>query len=246
MLIVVQNSNKSSTLVEKYNLVARCTVLVRLSCICIYVQSFEALNSPRTRCYSICHIQSINPPPQWQALHQQQVSNLYQSTYRELCRIDQLDVPSQLRLPKPLSHPWYCHVLTYCNYPTEQRFEKLRKVQNCSATLIFKTSKRTHASPLLTKLFFHVLRCSLRNCYALTDLLHLYIPFRSLRLSADTRTFRIPKRKKKFKGQHTFSHMVPLTWNKCPYSVHRAAAKPLFKILQFPTYHIIPLSPWTK
>ena len=221
MLIVVQNSNKSSTLVEKYNLVARCTVLVRLSCICIYVQSFEALNSPRTRCYSICHIQSINPPPRWQALHQQQVSNLYQSTYRELCRNDQLDVPSQLRLPKPLSHPWYCHVLTYCNYPTEQRFEKLRKVQNCSATLIFKTSKRTHASPLLNKL--HRLPVTQRTEYkvssmcfdlvwktaspSLSDQLHLYIPTRSLRSSAATRTFRIPKRKNRFQGQ--LMHLFP-------------------------------------
>ena len=151
---------------------------------------------------------------------------------------------SQLMLPKPLSHPWYCHVLTTVTLlsgMSQQFVEKRQKVQNCSTRLIFKTSKRTHASPLLTKLFFHMLRCSLRNCYALTDLLHLYIPFRSLRLSA-----RIQKRKKKFKGQHTFSHMVPLTWNKCPYSVHHAAAKSLFKILQFLTNHIIPLSPWTK
>ena len=172
-----------------------------------------------------------------------------QSTYLELRRISSVRHVLTVEATKTLVTSWYCHVLTtvmLLSGMPQQFVEKRQKVKNCSTRLIFKTSKRTHASPLLTKLFFHVLRCSLRNCYALTDLLHLYIPFRSLRLSADTRTFRIPKRKKKFKGQHTFSHMVPLTWNKCPYSVHRAAAKPLFKILQFPTYHIIPLSPWTK
>ena len=35
-------------------------------------------------------------------------------------------------------------------------------------------------------------------------MLHQYIPSRSLRSSADTRTFGIPKQKKKFQGQRTF------------------------------------------
>ena len=38
----------------------------------------------------------------------------------------------------------------------------------------------------------------------LSDLLHLHIPSRSSRSSADTRTFPIPKRKKTFQGQGTF------------------------------------------
>ena len=54
----------------------------------------------------------------------------------------QLDMSSQLMLPKPFSHPWYCHTLitvTPCcqgflntGIP-QQLIEKLRKVQNCSA-----------------------------------------------------------------------------------------------------------------
>ena len=78
-----------------------------------------------------------------------------------------------------------------------------------SAILIIKTSKRVHASPLLAKV--HWLPLVQRTEYKaysvctdvlsktappyLSDLLHLYIPSRSLRSSADTRTFRIPKRK---------------------------------------------------
>ena len=57
----------------------------------------------------------------------------------------------------------------------------------------------------------------------LSLLLHLYIPSRSLRSSADTRTFRIPKRKKTFQGQRTFSHLGPVSWNNLPYSVCYAA-----------------------
>ena len=96
------------------------------------------------------------------------VTCVSQSTYLELCRIYQLDVSPQLRLPKPLSHPWYCHVVTYCNSPTQQLFEKLQKVQNCSARLIFKTSKRTHASPLLNKL--HWLQIAQRIEYKVSSM----------------------------------------------------------------------------
>ena len=130
----------------------------------------------------------------------------------------------------------------------QQLIKKLQKVQNCSARLIFKTSKHTHASPLLTKL--HWLPVAQRieykvssMCYDvvsetappyLSDLLHLYIPSCSLRSSADTHTFQVPKWKKKFQGQCPFSHLGPVTWNKLPYSVRCAATKSQFKT-QFKT-----------
>ena len=49
-----------------------------------------------------------------------------------------------------LSHLDYCSSLL-SGIP-QQLIDKLQKVQNCSARLIFKTSKRTHISPLLAKL----------------------------------------------------------------------------------------------
>ena len=126
----------------------------------------------------------------------------------------------------------------------QQLIEKLQKVQNCSARLIFKTSKRTHASPLWTKLhWLPIAQISEYNvssmCFGvvsetappyLSDLLHLYIPSHSLRSLANTRTFQIPKQKKKFLGQHTFSYLRPVTWNKLPYSVRYAVTKSQFKI----------------
>ena len=135
----------------------------------------------------------------------------------------------------------------YCNFLLsgipQQLIDKLQKVQNCSARLIFKSSKCTHVSPLLTKL--HWLPIAQRIdykisslCYDvasdtaplyLSDLLRLYVPSRSLRSSADTRIFRIPRRKKKFQGQRAFSHLDPDTWNKLPYSVGHAQTQSQFK-----------------
>ena len=63
----------------------------------------------------------------------------------------------------------------------------------------------------------------------LSDLLRLYVPSRLLRSSADTRIFRLPKRKKKLQGQHAFCHLGPVTWNKIPYSVRCAQTQSQFK-----------------
>ena len=140
-----------------------------------------------------------------------------------------------------LSHLDYCNSLL-AGIP-QQLIDKLQKVQNCSARLIFKTSKCTHVSPLLAKL--HWLPIAQRIdykisflCYNvasdtallyLSDLLCLNVPSRSLRSSADTHIFRIPTQKKKFKGQHAFSHLGPVTWNKLPYSVRHAQTQSQFK-----------------
>ena len=131
------------------------------------------------------------------------------------CRVElaQLDISSRWGLPKPLSHPWYCYVLTtvtlFCQeYPNSSptKLQKLRGLKLFCQTH-FKTSKRAYAPPVLAKL--HWLPMVQRTEYKLSsmccdavsktalpymsDLLHRYIPSRSLRSSADTRTFRIPK-----------------------------------------------------
>ena len=124
----------------------------------------------------------------------------------------------------------------------QQLIDKLQNDQNCSARLIFKTSKCTHVSPLLAKL--HWLQIAQRTDYAisslhcdvsdtaplyLSDLLCLYIPSRSLHSSADTCIFRISTRKKKFQRQCAFSHLSSVTWNKLPYSVRHAQTQSQFK-----------------
>ena len=137
--------------------------------------------------------------------------------------------------------------LDYCNSLLsgipQQLIDKLQKVQDCSARLIFKASGRTHVSPLLAKLHWLPMAQKIADKISslcndvvsdtallyFSDLLCLYVPSRSLRSSADTRIFRISlmsklvtTRKKKFQGQRAFSHLGPVTWNKLPYSVRHA------------------------
>ena len=134
----------------------------------------------------------------------QQVNQVCQSTYLELSRISSVRHVLTVQATKTLgtylvlSRPDY-YISLFSGMP-QQFIEKLQKAQNCSAWLIFKTPKRTHASSLLTKL--HWLPIAQRieyrvssMCYDvvsetappyLSDLLRLYIPSRSLRSSADT------------------------------------------------------------
>ena len=86
----------------------------------------------------------------------QQVSKVCQSTYLELRRISSVRHVLIVEATKTLVTSLVLSFLDYCNSRLsgmpQQHIEKLQKVQNCSARLIFKTSKRSHALPLLTKL----------------------------------------------------------------------------------------------
>ena len=142
------------------------------------------------------------------------MSKICKSVYLEPRRISSVRHVLTVAATKTLMTSLVLSCLDYCNSLLsgipQQLLDKLRKVKNCSARLIFKTSKWTHVSPLLAKL--HWLPIAQRIdykmsslCYDvvsdtaplyLSDLLCLYVPSRSLRSSADTRIFRIPTRKK--------------------------------------------------
>jgi retron-type reverse transcriptase len=120
---------------------------------------------------------------------------------------------------------------------------KLQKVQNCAARLVFRCSKKTHVTPLIHAL--HWLPVTQRIDYklatmcfnvinqtaphALTELVTVYIPSRSLRSAADTRILTVPRRNKKTRGQRAFSYIGPVTWNKLPYSVRHSETPAQFK-----------------
>ena len=122
---------------------------------------------------------------------------------------------SQLRLPKPLSHLWYCHVLTtvtlFCQECPNSSSKNLRMFK---IVLPYSFLRPLNVLMLhhLTKLHWLLIAQRIEYevssvCYDvvsetappyLSDLLHLYIPSRSLSSSVDTCTFRIPKRKTQF------------------------------------------------
>ena len=79
-----------------------------------------------------------------------------QSAYLEHCRISSIRHVLTVDATKTLVTFLVLSCLDYCNSLLsgipQQLIDKLQKVQNYSARLIFKTSKCTHVSPLLAKL----------------------------------------------------------------------------------------------
>ena len=121
---------------------------------------------------------------------------------------------------------------------------------NCAAHFVFRASKHDHISPLLydlqwlsvdQRIWYNIISTLCYNVIFgsappyLSDLLQLYTPPRTLRSSADTQTFRVPHRRKKFQGQRAFSYIGPVTWNSLPFAVRHAQTLPSFKS-QLKTY----------
>ena len=78
----------------------------------------------------------------------QQVSKICQSAHLELRRISSIRHVCTVDARKTLVTSLFLSCLDYCNSLLsgirQQLIDKLQKVQNCSARLIFKTSKCTH------------------------------------------------------------------------------------------------------
>jgi hypothetical protein len=175
------------------------------------------------------------------------VHKICQAAYFELRKISTIRHYLTLQATKTLVTSLVLSRLDYGNSLLagipDNLLQKLQKVQNNAARLIFKTSKRTHTTPLLEKL--HWLPISHRIEYKLAtmcfnvinhtaptylcDLLSVYIPSRSLRSAADSRILKIPRRNTKSQGQRSFSYLGPVIWNKLPFSVRHADSPLQFK-----------------
>ena len=101
--------------------------------------------------------------------------------------------------------------LKYCNAPLAGSprvlLDKIQRVINCSARLIYKASKSAHVTPLFFGLHWLPISSRIQHKIALTcfhivpgtappyltELLHLYSPSRSLRSASDTRIIRVPR-----------------------------------------------------
>ena len=175
------------------------------------------------------------------------ITRVCQGAYFEIRRISCIRHLLTQEATKTLVTSFVLSRVDYCNSLLagipQNLIDKLQKVLNCAARLVFRASKREHVTPLLAKL--HWLPISKRIEYKictvcftiltgtappyLADLLEVYVPSRSLRSSADSRIFRIPRRHKKSHGQRAFSYFGPVTWNQLPYSIRHAPSLPAFK-----------------
>ena len=125
--------------------------------------------------------------------------------------------------------------LDYCNAvlagSPQVLLDKIQRVINCSARLIYKASKSAHITPLLFDLHWLPISSRIQHKIALTcfniisgtappylsKLLHLYSPSRSLRSASDTRIFRVPR------------VCRPVIWNSLSFSVRHVTSLPSIK-----------------
>ena len=125
--------------------------------------------------------------------------------------------------PPNLSFPVVLSRLDHCNGllagSPRVLLEKIQRVINCSARLIFKVPLSAHIAALLydrhwlpisgriqykiALICFHIVSGAAR--LYLSELLHLYSPSRSLRSASDTRIFRVPRMGRKRWGRDPFN-----------------------------------------
>ena len=137
--------------------------------------------------------------------------------------------------------------LDYCNAllsgSSQVLLDKIQRVVNCSARLIYKAPKSAHITSLLLDL--HWLPISSRIQYKIvltcfhivsgtappyiSELLHLYSPSRSLRSASDTRIFLVPRVWMRTLGERSFQCIGPVIWNSLLFSVRHATSLSSFK-----------------
>ena len=137
--------------------------------------------------------------------------------------------------------------LYYCNYVLlscpANVIQPLQRVQNYAARLVCKVSRSQSYTPLLMKLHWLPVEETVKYkccclCFKiitgsapayLSDLLQVYVPSRTLRSSADTRLFRVPKFRRVQHGHRAFSHSAATTWNSLPFAIRHISTFSAFK-----------------
>ena len=176
------------------------------------------------------------------------ISNICRSSFCELRRISNIRQYLDIHSTKILMCSLILSKIDYCNalyYGIPQKLiEKLEKIQNTAAKIIFKAKKSDHVTPLLMKL--HWLPVSARIEYKiallvfkfftdthfplyLSELFEIYKPKRTLRSSNDSRLLVKKKVRKKTYGNKSLTYAAPSIWNTLPFHVRHSKSISIFK-----------------
>ena len=162
------------------------------------------------------------------------VSSLCRSLYIEISRISLIrkylsfDVTVSLMVLLVLSKLDYGNALL--SGLSLDQLNKLQKVQNHAAKIIFKKKKTDHVTPLLKSLHWlpvkeridYKIDCLIFKCLNdlapqyLRNLLHLKQTSRHLRSANDKTLLLIPTTKLKSFGDRSFQYYGPFIWNTLP------------------------------
>ena len=176
------------------------------------------------------------------------ITNICRSANIELRRIASIRHLLTIDSTKTLVHSLVLSKLDYCNsllsnIPKVQ-IDRLQKIQNSAARIIFRAKKSDHVQPLLQKLHWLPIHARIQYkiatlCFKsitephfpiyLSELLHLSKPTRTLRSSQDTRIFTVPRTRKATFGDRSFSVYAPSLWNSLPSYVRHSKTLSNFK-----------------
>ena len=168
------------------------------------------------------------------------MNKLCQLAYLEIRRIGSIRQYLSVEANKTLVSSLVLSRLDYRNallaISPKVLLDKIQRVINCSAHLIYKASKPAHITPLLFDL--HWLPISSRIQYKialicfhiisgtappyLSELLHLYSPSCSLRSTSDAQIFRVPRVCRRTLGERSFQYIGPVIRNSLSFSVRHA------------------------
>ena len=167
------------------------------------------------------------------------MNKLCQLVYLEVRRIGSIRQYLSVETTKTLVSSLVLSRLDYCNALIagcpQVLLDKIQRVINCSARLIYKASKSAHITSLLFDLHWLPTSSWIQYKIALTcfhfvsgsappylsELLHLYSPS-SFRSASDTRISRVPGVCMRTLGERFFQYIGPVIWNSLPFSVRHA------------------------
>ena len=123
--------------------------------------------------------------------------------------------------------------------------KQIQRVQNSTVTLVTKSKKHDHVTPLLAKLHWlpikdHIIYKILpltfkalhnKDPIYLKELLELHTPSRSLRSATDPLMLNIPKSRLTIYGDKAFSVVAPREWSRLPLNIRSCKSVANFKTL---------------
>jgi hypothetical protein len=137
--------------------------------------------------------------------------------------------------------------LDYCNALlaglSDEKINRLQRIQNHAARLVLRKSKREHVTPLLRTLHWLPVRARIDHklaslCYKclhcdtippyLADLITPYVPQKSLR-SQSALLLTVPSVSLKSFGERSFAFAGPKTWNSLPLEIRKSTTLTTFK-----------------
>ena len=134
--------------------------------------------------------------------------------------------------------------LDYCNCllmgTPNSVIQPRHKIQNFAARLVLLAPRHHHSTHLLEKLIWlpiseRIVACMCFSAISgsgpayVSELLHVYTPYRTLRSSSDTRMLEIQQYKRKTHGFRTFSCFGPHVWNSLPQDLRHCSILSSFK-----------------